>query len=126
MEKSLKQLSQAFESWETSVLLETVEGTIVSWNKCAQDLYGYCADEVIGREHSFLVPSDVEDNASEATTKIKQGEPSAHYETIHRGKDDSRVHVSLTISPLRDESGNIIAFLTLVFNISEREQGKEL
>ena len=126
MEKALKQLSQAFESWENGVLLETVEGTIASWNKGAQDIYGYCADEVIGKEHSFLVPSDVEDNALEALKRIKRGEPSAHYETIHRRKDDSRVHVSLTISPLRDESGSTIAFLILVCNITEREQGKEL
>jgi PAS domain S-box-containing protein len=126
MEKEIKQLSQVFEPWENGVILETMDGAIASWNKGAQDLYGYSADEVIGREHSFLVPSDANDNMLEALKKVRQGEPNAHQETIHMRKDGSRVNVSLTISPLRNESGSVIAFSILVDNTSERDQEKIL
>ena len=62
MEKTIKQLSQVFESWENGVILETVDGVITNWNKGAHDLYGYSVEDVIGREHSFLVPFDVKDD----------------------------------------------------------------
>lgn len=126
MEKEIKQLSQVFESWENGVILETVDGVIADWNKGAHDLYGYSAEDVIGREHSFLVPFDVKDNTLEVFKKIRQGETSARYETIHKRKDGSRVHVSLTVSPLKDESGSVIAFVIFMRNTAEREQAKEL
>ena len=62
MEKEIKQLSQVCELWENGVIVESVDGTILSWNKGARDLYGYSADEVIGKKHSFLVPGDVNDD----------------------------------------------------------------
>ena len=126
MEKEIRQLSQVFEPWEDGVILVTAEGTIVSWNKGDQDLYGYSAAEVIWKEYSFLVPSDVNDNTLEVMGKIGQGEPNGRYETIHMRKNGSRVNVSLTISPLINESGSISAFSILVHNTAEREQEKEL
>ncbi len=126
MEKEIKQLSQVFESWENGVILETVDGVIADWNKGAHDLYGYSAEDVVGREHSFLVPFDVKDNTLEVFKKIRQGEPGARYDTVHKRKDDSRVHVSLNVSPLKDESGGIIAYVIFVRNTAEREQAMEL
>jgi diguanylate cyclase (GGDEF)-like protein/PAS domain S-box-containing protein len=126
MEKAIKQLSQVCELWENGVIMENVDGTIVSWNKGAQDLYGYSPNEAIGKEHSFLVPPDVKDNNLQLFKKINQGEPVARYDTIHSRKDGSRMAVSLTVSPLRDESGSIVAFSILIHNTADHEQEKEL
>ena len=126
MEKEIKQLSQVIESWENAVIVETMDGVIANWNKGAHDLYGYNAEEVIGKEHSFLEPMDYRDDTSAAFKKIKQGESSVHHDSVHKRKDDSRVHVSLTVSPLKDESGENIAFVIFVRNTAEREQAMEL
>ena len=126
MEKEIKQLSQVCELWENGVIMENTDGTIVSWNKGAQDLYGYSPNEAIGKEHSFLVPPGVNDNTLQVLKKISQGEPVARYDTIHLRKDGSRMAVSLTVSPLRDESGSIVAFSILIHNTADREQEKEL
>ena len=112
--------------WENGVIMETADGTIVSWNKGAQDLYGYSPNEVIGIEHSFLVPSDVHDNIAQVFKKISQGETVDGYDAIHLRKDGSRMTVSLTVSPLRDESGSIVAFSVLIRNTADHEQEKEL
>jgi diguanylate cyclase (GGDEF)-like protein/PAS domain S-box-containing protein len=126
MEKELIQLSQICELWENGVILETVDHIITSWNKGAENLYGYSADEVIGKEHSFLVPSNVNDNMLEVQNKIMQGKTSPQFDTIHIRKDGSRVNVSLTISPVKNEFGSIIASLIFVHITAELEQGREL
>ena len=126
MEKEIKQFSQVCELWENGVIMETADGTIVSWNKGAQDLYGYSPNEVIGKEHSFLVPSDVHDNTLQVLKKISQGETADRYDAIHLRKDGSRMTVSLNVSPLRDESGSIVAFSILIHNTADHEQEKEL
>jgi diguanylate cyclase (GGDEF)-like protein/PAS domain S-box-containing protein len=126
MENEIKRLSQVFESWENAVIVETMDGIIANWNKGAHDLYNYIAEDVIGREHSFLEPMDVRDSTLEAFNRIKLGESSVHYETVHRRKDESRIHVSLTVSPLKDEAGRNIAFIIFVRNTAEREQAMEL
>jgi diguanylate cyclase (GGDEF)-like protein/PAS domain S-box-containing protein len=126
MEKAIKQLSQVCELWENGVIMENVDGTIVSWNKGAQDLYGYSPNEAIGKDHSFLVPLGVKDSTLQVLKKISQGEPVARYDTIHSRKDGSRMAVSLTVSPLRDESDSIVAFSILIHNTADHEQEKEL
>src|SRR5208283_785991 len=100
MEKEVKQFSQVCDLWENGVIIETLDGTIISWNKGARDLYGYSPDEVIGRRHSFLVPADVNDDTLQVLKRIKQGEPAARYDTIHLRKDNSRMTVSFTVSPI--------------------------
>jgi diguanylate cyclase (GGDEF)-like protein/PAS domain S-box-containing protein len=106
--------------------LETADHIITSWNKGAENLYGYSAEEVIGKEHSFLVPSNVKDNMLEVQNKIMQGKTGPQFDTIHIRKDGSRVNVSLTISPVKNESGSIIASLIFAHITAELEQGKEL
>jgi PAS domain S-box-containing protein len=125
-EKTLSQFSHLFEPWEDGVLLVRLDGTIVDWNRGAQNLYGYSADTVIGKKYSFLVPSDIKDNMLEVLIKITQGEPYARYETEHMAKDDSRIQVCLNVSPVKNESDDVIAFSILVRNITEQEQEKDL
>jgi diguanylate cyclase (GGDEF)-like protein/PAS domain S-box-containing protein len=126
MEKEIKQLSQACELWDNGVIIETPDGTIVSWNQGAQNLYGYAANEVIGKPHSFLVPSDIDDKTLEVLKTISDGKRGTRFETIHLKKDGSRINVSITASPLQDDYGHIVAFSILIYNTADREQEKEL
>ena len=126
MEKEVKQFSQVCDLWENGVIIETLDGTIISWNKGARNLYGYSPDEVIGRRHSFLVPADVNDDTLQVLKRIKQGEPGARYDTIHLRKDNSRMTVSFTVSPIKDESGGIVAFSIFIHNTADQAQEKEL
>src|SRR5271157_4323778 len=126
MEKEVKQFSQVCDLWENGIIIETLDGTIVSWNKGACDLYGYSPDEVVGRSHSFLVPADINDDILHALEKISHGEPVARCDAVHLRKDGNRVTVSLTVSPLKNESGKIIAFSIFIHNTADREQEREL
>ena len=125
-EKQLMHLGKAFESWDKAVLLVTLEGNIVSWNKGAQDIYGYGAEEVMGKEHSILVPSNEKDVLSEECHKIMRGEHYTQVKTTHRRNNNSRIPVSLSISPILNDADTIVAFLVQVNNLAERDQEKEL
>jgi diguanylate cyclase (GGDEF)-like protein/PAS domain S-box-containing protein len=120
------QLGQVCELWENCVVIETFDGIIAGWNQGAQDLYGYSSAEAIGKPHSLLVPADVEDNTQELISKIQTGERTVRFEAVRRRKDGSRITVLLTVSPLRNESGEITAFSFLTINTADRNQEKEL
>jgi PAS domain S-box-containing protein len=126
VKNEINQLGQVCELWENGVIIETGEGIIASWNKGAQDLFGYSADEAIGKPHSLLVPVDIGDNRPEIIKRIRAGEPSVSFESVHCRKDGSRINVSILVSPLRDDSSEICAFSFLAHNTADREQEKEL
>jgi len=98
-------LASIVESSDDAIYAKTLDGTILSWNGGAERIYGYTADEVIGKNVSVLVPPDMYDEVPEMLGKIGRGDRIAHYETVRIRKDGSRVHVSMSLSPLADESG---------------------
>jgi diguanylate cyclase (GGDEF)-like protein/PAS domain S-box-containing protein len=107
-------------------LLETLDGVIIGCNKNAQNLYGYSAEEIIGKKYSILIPPDIKENNLDILNKISCHESVSSYKTVHKRKDNSRIHVSLTISPVTNESDKVTAAIVLARNISEREQEHEL
>jgi len=126
MEKVAKQFSQVCELWGNGVIVESINGAIISWNKGAQDLYGYSPDEVIGKNASFLVPSDIQDDTLQVLSRIILGEPNVCYDTVHLRKDNIPITVSLTVSPLKDEFGSVVAFSIFIRNTADHMQEKEL
>lgn len=126
IENEINQFNWICEFWDSGVIMETPDGTIAAWNKGAQAIYGYSPEEAVGREHSFLVPGDVKDGTLGIFNKIQQGELCAHYETIHLKKDGSFIPVALSVSPIKNETGDISAFSILVQNTADREQEREL
>jgi PAS domain S-box-containing protein len=102
----------------------TLEGVITSWNKGAETIYGYSAIEVSGRPISILYPLDRLDEGARLRERIKQGEPVAQYETIRVRKDGAQVHVSLTLSPMKDAEGKITAIATIARDITERKRAE--
>jgi PAS domain S-box-containing protein len=98
-------LAAIVESSDDAIVSETLDGTITSWNAAAQKVFGYCPEEVIGRPISILAAPDRENEMPAILEHIGRGERVARYETVRRRKDGSLVDVSLTVSPIRDETG---------------------
>ena len=96
------------------LLLEDLNGVVTTWNKAAERLFGYPAKEVVGKSITMLIPSDRLNEEGEILGRIRRGERVDHFETMRQRKDGSLVVVSLTISPVTDDSGEIIGASKIV------------
>ncbi len=92
-----------------AIVSKRLDGTIVSWNAAAERLFGYTATEAIGQSIMILMPEASRDEERMLIKRIEAGERVEHYETVRRTKGGSEVHVSLSLSPIRDASGAVIA-----------------
>ncbi|HSE86751.1 MAG TPA: CHASE domain-containing protein [Candidatus Binatia bacterium] len=123
-EDAVAQLAAIVESSNDAIIGTTMEGVIISWNKGAEIIYGYSVEEVKGRPISILIPSDRLDEPARLRERIKQGEHVAQYETIRVRKGGAQVHVSLTLSPMKDATSKITAVATIAHNITERKRAE--
>ena len=123
-EKASKQLAAIVEGSDDAIISQTLAGIITSWNKAAEIIYGYTAAEVIGRAISTYIPPEHLHEIPDLLARIHRGEPIVHYETIRRRKNGDYINVSLTISPVRDDSDSIIGVSTIARDITERERAR--
>ncbi|MCC6313079.1 MAG: PAS domain S-box protein [Thermomicrobiales bacterium] len=107
---------------DDAILAKTLDGAITDWNRGAEHLYGYTADEAIGRSVFMLAPPDRLEEAEEFLVRAARGEGIERQETVRLAKDGRRLHVSLSISPLHDRSGKVVGSSTIARDISERKQ----
>jgi PAS domain S-box-containing protein len=118
-------LAAIVESSEDAIIGKTLEGTITNWNRGAQNIYGYSAEEVVGKPINILVPPDRPDEIPKIMEKLRRGESINHYETVRVTKDGRRLDISLAISPIRDPSGNIVGASTIARDITESKRAEE-
>jgi PAS domain S-box-containing protein len=118
-------LAAIVESCEDAIIGKRLDGTIVSWNRGAERLYGYQAQEVIGRSVSLLLPPDRPDELPAILERIGLGETVEHYETQRMRKDGTLVEVSLAISPFKDTAGGIIGASSIARDITHRKQAED-
>lgn len=118
-------LASIVESSEDAIIGKTLDGTIVSWNRAAERLYGYDAHEAIGQSIAILVPDDLFDDLPAILEKIRRGEVIEHFETERMRKDGAHVSVSLTVSPLKDAAGAVIGASSIARNITARKRAEE-
>jgi PAS domain S-box-containing protein len=97
----------------------------LSWNKGAERLFGYTAEEVIGKPLSLLIPPDRQDEEQVILERIKRDERTDHYETVRQRKNGSLVDVSLRVSPIRTSEGTIIGASKIARDITERKRAQE-
>lgn len=98
------------------------EALVTSWNRAAERLYGYAADEVLGRPVSIIIPDEKRGEEFDILYKILAGEHVDHYETRRRRKDGEIVEVSISVSPVHDETGEIVEAAVIGRNISEQKR----
>jgi PAS domain S-box-containing protein len=126
-EESAEDLMSAIvESSNDAIIGKTLDGIITSWNRGAEEIYGYRADEAIGKPISILVPPDYPNDIPRILEKIKLGERMVHYETKRYRKDGKVIDVSLTISPIKNKKGRIIGASTIARDITGRIKAEKL
>ena len=117
-------LAALVESSDDAIIGKTLDGTVVSWNPAAERLYGYSAEEAIGRPITLIVPDELRHEIPAILARLATGGKVDHYETVRKRKDGSRVEVSLTISPIRDQAGQIVGASTVARDVSERRRAE--
>ena len=123
--ETLSRLVAIVESSDDAIIGKTPDGVIVSWNPGAERIYGYAEEEVIGQRVSLLVPPERPDEATQILEKVKRGKRVEHFETVRMRKDGTRIHVSLSVSPIRDATGQITGASTIARDISEHKRAEE-
>ena len=124
-QEAAAKLAAIVESSHDAIIGKTLDGTITSWNKGAEELYGYSAEEVVGRSIAVLFPPEHTDEVPAILERLSRGESIDHFETERIAKEGKRISVSLTISPIRDESGAISGSSTIARDITDRKQAEE-
>src|SRR2546425_3421261 len=115
-------LAAIVDSSDDAIIGKTLDGTIISWNPGAERIYGYRADEMIGRSISTLVPADHRNELPPIFRRLRNGERIDHYQTTRIRKDGRRITVSVTISPVRDEHGQIVGASAVARDITAQQQ----
>ena len=118
-------LTAIIESADDAIITKTLDGIITSWNKGAKRIFGYMAEEVIGKPVTILIPADHQDEEPAILARLRAGERIEHYETVRVRKDGSLVDISLTVSPIRGPDGQIIGASKIARDISERKRAEE-
>jgi PAS domain S-box-containing protein len=123
--KNLDELAVLFsaivDSSDDAIISKNLDGTITSWNRSAEKLFGYTAAEAIGQPIVMIVPEDHLQEQQIMLENVKHGQPVEHFETVRVRKDGKRVDVSLSISPLKDAQGRIVGASKVARDISRRK-----
>ena len=118
------QLAAIVESSGDAIVANGLDGLVQSWNKGAERLFGYAAEEAIGRPITRLVVPGREDDESALTAPWAKAEPALPFETVWRRKDGSEVDVSVTVSPIRDSRGDLVGVSMAARDISDRKRAE--
>ncbi len=118
-------LASLVESSQDAIIGENLQGLVMSWNRGATELYGYSSEEMIGNSVARLIAPECWEQLPQSLEKIRKGESISSYETYRIRKDDTRVDVSLSISPVFDEARQITGLVTIARDISQRKQAQQ-
>ena len=118
-------LASIVTSSNDAIVSKDLNGVITTWNQSAQRVFGYAAEEAVGRPVTMLIPSDRMDEEVEILRRIRNGEMVDHFDTIRVRKDGSQFPISLTISPIRDDDGRIVGASKIARDITERKEHEQ-
>jgi PAS domain S-box-containing protein len=123
-EAKASQLAAIVESSDDAIITKTLDGIILSWNRSAERIYGYTADEIMGRHVSMLAPPDRLSEIDAILLRLKSGEHVHHFETERVRKNGAHIYVALTVSPLVDHHGTIIGASTIARDVTEHKRAE--
>jgi PAS domain S-box-containing protein len=124
-EEARARLAAIVESSNDAIITRGLDGMILSWNAGAERMFGWQAHEAIGRHIRMLVPSELHGTLRPLTARAARGEVVAPADTMRMRKDGTRIHVQVSFSAVKDESGKVVSIANLVRDITERKQGEE-
>ncbi len=130
-DRSRQLLAAIVDSSDDAIISKDLQGIITSWNRSAERIFGYTAEEAVGRPILMLIPPERQQEEPHILQRIRQGEKVDHFETIRQTKAGKLINVSVTISPVRDDTGTIVGASKIVrditqeLDISERLRGSE-
>ncbi len=112
------------ESTDDAIVSKSLDGIIQTWNHGAEETFGYPAHEAIGQHISLIIPPDRLSEETEIVSRLRRGQKIEHFETLRRRKDGKLIYVSLTVSPLRDDHGQIIGASKIARDISDKQRAE--
>ena len=118
-------LAAIVQSTEDAIIGKTLDGIVTSWNKAAEELLGFSAEEMVGHPIATILPRDRRREEDAITEEVRRGDSLTHYETLRLKKDGSEIAISLTVSPILAADGSIIGASTILRDISERRSAEE-
>jgi len=126
LEREAFRLAAIVESAEDAIVSKDLDGIIQSWNHGAERIFGYTAEEAIGRPITIVIPDDRLDEEAEVLRRIRAGLAVEHFETVRRRKDGSPIDISLTVSPIRTSTGEVIGASKIARDITEQRRLREI
>ncbi len=115
-------LAAIVDSSDDAIISKDLNGIIMTWNRAAQRLFGYTAEEAVGRSVTMLIPPERHDEEPNILDRIRSGQRIEHYETVRRCKDGRLLDISLTVSPIIDAHGRVVGASKIVRDVTERRQ----
>jgi len=119
---AIQQLAAIVESSDDAIITKNLDGIVTSWNRGAERLFGYMAEEAIGQHITILIPPEHRHEEERIIERIRRGERIDHYETVRQRKHGSRVDISLTVSPIRNSLGKIVGASKIARDITDRKR----
>ncbi len=119
-----ERLSAIVESTDDAIIGKTLDGIITSWNQAAEKLYGYTANEIIGKPISIVIPTDRMSEFQLILDKLSRGERIEHRDTVRLHKDGTHLDVDVTVAPIKDRYGEIVGASTIARDITERKKAE--
>src|ERR1700678_2244385 len=124
-EERLRWLASIVESSDDAIASKNLDGVITSWNKGAERVFGYAAEEAIGQPITIVIPQDRQDEERMILTRTRRGERIDHFETVRQRKNGSLIFVSLSVSPVRSASGEVVGASKIARDVSEAKRTQE-
>ncbi len=118
-------LASIVASSDDAIISKNLDGVITSWNKGAEHIFGYTAEEAIGRHITLIIPPDRRSEEHDIIERLRKGERIDHFQTIRARKDGTTLDISATISPIRDSAGRVVGASKVARDISERRRAEE-
>jgi PAS domain S-box-containing protein len=115
-----RHLAKVVEYSDDAIVSKDLNSTIISWNRAAERMFGYTEAEAIGRSIRMIIPDDRQSEEDTVLARIRAGETVDHYETLRRRKDGTLIWVSLTVSPIRNDAGEVVGASKIARDVTER------
>jgi PAS domain S-box-containing protein len=118
-------LAGIVDSSDDAIVSKSLEGIITSWNAAAERMFGYSSSEAVGKSITIIIPPELREEETSILSRLRQGQRIEHFETVRRAKSGERINISLTVSPIRNKSGEIIGASKIARDITDRIRAEE-